>query len=376
MDKRVFLGFAEEKDTIWYFHPQINMIVQLNIPEMKVLYKRIVKKAEFEFVSLGFSDAYIWKQQIIFAPWDAQEILIYDRLNDVIETIPIKKGLCNNAHFMKILQKEDTIYLIPCCYESIVELDLNSRILKYHYKTMKDNFIDINGAFGEPSIIGEWALLPTLKDNKLVFLNLLNKEAEVYKIKGCNTWLRSVTRDEKYIYILPRFDRKLYIIRLDRRKECKEIFLKKEENRETEWLSNVFDCGSYLFLVQRFGNMSYIVEKDTWNVKPFYLFYDYKMEDKRITNSYKTEKYILIVLVGSDKTIGVYDITKQSITWESMPDWSKDILRCRFQKQNVLVESGKENTLGNFIEALQFLNCERISTGNMKTVGYEIYNKV
>lgn len=360
MDKRVFLGVAEEDNTVWFFHPQANLIMQIKIPEMRIITERAVKNWEFSFVPLAYSDACIWKQYIIFSPWNAKEILVYDRKNDTITTIPFQADEFGNAYFLKILKFKNSIYFIPCCYNAVLEFDLNSNALSYHYQIVKENTNNYKGVFCEPVYRDLTAILGTAQNNKLIFFNMLTRKQEkIIHVGGCRKGLRSIEKDEKYLYIVPRFEYKIYIIELENNQKIYEIELEMTRDQDKEYFTNIFNCGTYLFLVQRFGDKSYIIEKESWKAIPFSLFNNNEILDQKITYSYKiNEKYILIVLANNNTRIGIFDIEKRSIVWREFSVWEKEIMLYNMQNrilnQKILIESKENEVLEDFQKVLKY----------------------
>ena len=112
-------------------------------------------------------------------------------------------------------------------------------------------------------------------------------------------------------------------------------------------------------MVQRFGDKSYIIEKESWKAIPFSLFNNNEILDQKITYSYKiNEKYILIVLANNNTRIGIFDIEKRSIVWREFSVWEKEIMLYNMQNrilnQKILIESKENEVLEDFQKVLKY----------------------
>lgn len=98
-----------------------------------------LRKCEFMgfFPDESFGENFLYSggtacdELLLFVPFSGKSLAIYDVYNNRFETLELphyKTGL--TSLFFKCISDEDKVYLIPCRYEYIVELDMRTRRLK------------------------------------------------------------------------------------------------------------------------------------------------------------------------------------------------------------------------------------------------------
>lgn len=296
--KPIAMNMVEDNGKIWMSLLNRNGICEIDKVRGEA---RICRIFDGEPYDGKFLYSYVVKvsHYLIFSPWEAKNIAIYNLECDSMIYIPLKKIEHQNGHYQKIkfwniIQHNSDVYLLGYDYPAIVKVNLDSRQVTYITDWVDEvernvQSEDISGYFADGHVIvGNQALISVACMNAVLELDFETGNTKIIKIDvpmggiggiasadGVNIWLvgkRSKTNrvccwnirtdrvseyciedekddiydpfyapicTEKKIYFMPISASAIYEFDVVSKKIVKnrslDIFLKKEENMRMLW---------------------------------------------------------------------------------------------------------------------------------------------
>lgn len=177
-------AFCVDGDDIWFVHGKINIFGKYNKKSRKLEEIQTIPD-ERVFQDTLYQEIYKQGDKIYLIPAWAKEIAIYDIVKRKFSKIKLNKGekYINKLKFGKCIVFEQVLYCIPCYYEAIVKIDLNTQEITYinlYNYTKKGISVYLgDGVLFERKIIGPWNL-----SNQLFVLDLKSEKIELISIGG------------------------------------------------------------------------------------------------------------------------------------------------------------------------------------------------
>lgn len=132
---------------------------------------------------------------LVFAPWDAESIAVYNLKDDAVTYFPLNarpqklKESSVEAKFLNIMPYQSTAYLLGYSYPAIIKIDMESLSVDYitdWVEEVEENIDagDCSGYFGDGYVIinDEMALLPIGCMNAVLELNLKTSDTRLRKL--------------------------------------------------------------------------------------------------------------------------------------------------------------------------------------------------
>ncbi len=148
------------------------------------------------------------KDKYLFVPLSADNILLYDALNqefDEIKIENIKKDM--SCLFFEAVSYKDYIYLIPGGYDAIIRFDCKNKTVKYYNKwidILHKNGIDFSGVYSRHGygLIRDELYLSIHATNFILKINLSKEEAKTIRIDEKFGTCESICSDGTYCWIV------------------------------------------------------------------------------------------------------------------------------------------------------------------------------
>lgn len=186
------MNMAEEGGKIWMVLLNRNGICEV---DKKTGQARICKVFKDESLAKKCLYCNVEKvgDSLVFSPWEAQSIAIYNLKSDSITYIPVKKAeqnlkeIIGVAKFWNMIPYHSYIYLLGYGYPSIVKINMVSMEVAYISGWVKDinrdAEMDTEGYFTDGyHIHGDWALIPMGCMNAVLELNLKTNDINLKRL--------------------------------------------------------------------------------------------------------------------------------------------------------------------------------------------------
>lgn len=157
--------------------------------------------------------------KIVFIPFTAREIAVYDILNNTIQKIGLKtiESFGNHQHanelckFWSSTKWENTVYMLPHNYPAIVLMDVNTLELRYCSEFIDElERMSVNDAT-EPYVTDLYQNKQMIYcscgcANAVILMNLKELYVEVHNIPVNTYGFNGILKDEQYLWLAPRRD--------------------------------------------------------------------------------------------------------------------------------------------------------------------------
>lgn len=203
---------------IYFFAYEVNGIFRINLPDNSMEFLVSIKEYGKERRRL-FGSVVCIDKKLYFAPLSADDILIYDMVENDYRLISIDKEdyKGTDAKFYALCQYQNSLFFFPTHYPAILKLDLLSGNIMYYknwlgllpdyYKNGMDYFRQSVCLRGEliiaPLCYSDDILLFDLKNNKEELVHIATERDKEYGFSGIRSdvdgyWLSSLTGKELY----------------------------------------------------------------------------------------------------------------------------------------------------------------------------------
>lgn len=194
---------------LWFASKYRNVVFKVNlqtrktsvvsaIPHESYYAKRLIGKME------------LWHNEVVFVPARAKKIWIFNLLNYRWQSMDLEEAeKIIEEKFMASCVYNDRVFMFPCHYQSIVELDMKSKEIRYYKKAISEvvrKTSQINDCFfrSDIALIGNVCYLATCFSNAVLAFNLDTNSYKWYRVGNENDKFSGITYDGKYFWLAPR----------------------------------------------------------------------------------------------------------------------------------------------------------------------------
>lgn len=214
---------------------------------------------------------------LVFAPWNAEKIAVYNLGKDVMMYIPLNKRKqrlkesSDEAKFWNLMRHRSTVYLLGYSYPAIIKIDMEDLSVEYitdWVDEVEENIDegDDNGYFGDGyMIVNDLALLPIGCMNAVLELNLKTADTRLRKLDIPMKGIGGIgSANGENIWLVGRGDRTNWLSCWNiRTNEIKEIQLNEEDGNVMDPFYAPICTESKVFLMPISASGIYEMNMDT-----------------------------------------------------------------------------------------------------------------
>ncbi len=265
-------NIVEYKGEWWFLALKDNSIYKM---ERTTLKATLVKRLPYGADCLGdhpqYGKIHLYQNKIFVIPMIGDEIAVYDMEKDAVRYIRYgKSDPCRGTVFAEKIEYGGKLYLIPCGYDYIVCIDLETEQFRNiavgdEKGTSVHKTVDAY-AWGSVFWDGKKAIFTKITDNKLVCMDFESEAKTVYECGLLDGGGSGICGDEDCIWIVPKKADK--ILCWDRREKRLEIYDEFPNGYEAgEWSFYKVQLGDELYLLPRDANMCIAVSKENGTMR-------------------------------------------------------------------------------------------------------------
>lgn len=272
-----------DKDKYWFVSGTDNNLFYINKSDyMLHLFKSIPCKAGVRMFNSGL----IFENQIWLFPYNAGEIIVFDKTTNEFESIEIDKKYSRKAQFSMYIKNNDFAYVFDSNNQHIcMEVNLKTRNIKYY---SFDEFVEPTQTLSRDIVLYNNKIVICVKESPaIIFFDVNTKEFRAYNIKGIMGGFDTIAAYKDRFYLSGK--QGIYI--WDGHKENVEIMkdfpesfrvqsikyniinLYKLNDVFTQNLNTIFwksfVYGKKLILISAYANMSLILDCETKKISAF-----------------------------------------------------------------------------------------------------------
>lgn len=208
------MGMVVKDDKIWFTARETNGLFCMDISGDNIEYMGSFPN-ELEDGSYLYGECVLHEDVIIFAPYVAEELAVYDTKKKEFQKYPLDKNLCGN-HYLPIIKWNDEVILLPTQKNNsvIVRININNREIQY-INDWQDKFIindNISELFFDYCIKGNILYAPVIAaQGQIMKYNLENHEICCMQVDVVEAY-KTICCDEKNFYLYSHRGNKLLIL--------------------------------------------------------------------------------------------------------------------------------------------------------------------
>ena len=260
-------NIVEYRGEWWFLAIKDNSIYKM---EKETLQATLVKRIPYGADCMGdhpqYGKIHLYKNKIFVIPMIGDEIAVYDMEKDAVHYIRYgKTDPCRGTIFVEKIEYGGKLYLIPCGYDYIVCIDLETEQFRniavrddeesFFQRTVETN------AWGSVFWDGKKILFTEVTGNKLVCMDFETEARTIYECALLNGGGSGICGDENSIWIVPKRTDK--ILCWDRHRKQLRILDKFPDGYKAgEWSFYKMQLNDELYLLPRDANMCIAVNKD------------------------------------------------------------------------------------------------------------------
>ena len=198
-------AFYADEENIWFTHGKINVLLRYNIKEDNTYVMDQIPNERL-FQNAGYTGIYKWKNKIFLVPSWARELAVYNVENKNIEKIPLRyiQRYGGKSLFAKAYAKGKILYCIPCCYECILKINMETNQVEYIAIESTEGMY-----FNDTVRMGDEIAAVYVNSNKILFFNM-ETDTVSYQSLGDTSWsFTSIANIGKDLYL---FDEQLHVV--------------------------------------------------------------------------------------------------------------------------------------------------------------------
>lgn len=254
-----------------------------------------------------------WKDKLIFIPYCAKNIALYD--------LPTKQWEMFSIEYSDIMYKfavaeifNNSLYLFGHNYPDIIKIDLLSKKIKYYnYFTQGESR---HSFFGTTAVkVQDTLYVPLCETNEMVSFNLITEEIRSSSINGGLSGYCGVGYDGNYLWLGGRRGR--IVNKLDRNQVCSQINLDSDNiYTEQQYYSYVISNDSKVYFLSQLEQLMDVVSGGNTNT--------IKLPQKVI--SIGSDKDGTFYMVSLDGILTYYDNLNSAVTEYSIAVSEREIV--------------------------------------------------
>jgi hypothetical protein len=189
--------FCVDGDDIWFVHGKMNLLMKYSISQCHTSVLGVIpnKNMFYERLFIGICK---YNNYVYLIPSGEKCILIYDADTQIFEKIDIDnvENFENKALFSKIYTKGKELYCIPCYYNAILKIDMESKQVKYLLIQGGKAYIN------DSTIVGDYIVAVYVYTNEILFCNIMNDTILLKRLGNKNRKYTNITnfQDKLYLY--------------------------------------------------------------------------------------------------------------------------------------------------------------------------------
>ena len=127
-------AFYVDGNDIWFIHGKINILMRYDLNE-KQTYLISSVPGEKTFYEFLYSGIYKWNDKLYLIPSNAREIAIFNIVEQKFRMISLNhiEAYVSGGLFCKIYSKGKYLFCIPCVYNAILKIDMETEEIQYIY---------------------------------------------------------------------------------------------------------------------------------------------------------------------------------------------------------------------------------------------------
>lgn len=264
-------NIVEYEGEWWFLALKDNGLYRMNKDTYEAtLVKRIPYNAEYSGDHPQYGKIHIYKRKIFAIPMLGDVIAVYDMDRNEIHYIKYGKSAPSRGTvFAEKIEYRNKLYLIPCGYDSIVSVDLETekvRNISMEEETIVKNKIETFYAWGSVFQNENKIFFTKILDDQIVCFNLDSEETTIYECELLKDGGAGICGNEKYIWIVPR--KTGQILRWDREKRKLEIFNQFPDGYQAgDWSFHKIWLDDKLYLLPRDANMCIEMNLENGNMR-------------------------------------------------------------------------------------------------------------
>lgn len=369
---------VEYEGNYYFLAMEDNSIYKMDPNSFEV---QLVVRIPFEekAIDLEYSKIYIYNGKIFVLPWCADNIVVYDMGNQQMRYIDLGISGTHGLNYLKAIQQEKLLVLIPCEGKDIIVIDMNKEDID-----LKFEIEERSEKQSEDVPVIAWGNAYE-KDGKIYFthyykdliyeFSLCEKKIVEYKCDFSVGGLAGVLESENGVWIIPKKMDK--IIYWNREKKEIEYFVDFPKDYEAGDVSTykIEIIDNELWLLPRDANMMLVVNEkghirkickkdpDRKENKDMYMYY---------SNIWKMNNKIYCV----ESTTGdMYEIVDKNIQKRKI-SYSGELDTKQYLGVDKRVINERPQTycnLKNFIYTVENIAMKEDNCKNVETTGHEIW---
>jgi hypothetical protein len=373
-------NIVEHKGEWWFLAMKDNGIYKMKKETLEAsLVRRIPYRSNYMSEHPQYGKIHFFGNKIFIIPMVGNEIAVYDMEKDDFHYIKYgESNPCRGTVFAEKVEYRNKLYLIPCGYDYIVCLDLETeqvRNIAIHSgeKSCKQNFADAY-AWGSVFFDGENVMFTKITDNKVICVNLESESKTIYECDLLDGGGSGICGDENCIWIIPKTAKK--ILCWDRhRKHLKTYDCFPKGYEAGEWSFHKIQLGGELYLLPREANMCIAVNKRNGNMRKIAI----GNVNKSSGNFFEKYMYYTYIWNRGNQTMLISSTDGKIITFDEKGSAEEHIIISWNNKEtmqgqyNMYERQNRQDNLINFIRS-RFSYEDNYKKGDFS--GFSIYSKM
>ena len=279
----------------WFFDYKNNFLCKIDLENYIIDQIAYINRPEqYKKYEKAYGEIIIVNKKIIITPEAPIPIPIFDIVskNTVYITYDIDESVFPGKIFSSVIQFNDQIYFLPCCYNAIISMNIISQ--EIHYYSL-DNFFNRNGICIWSGYYFVNNILYFALYNTVVSFNLENNNINVIFNMSQDEGIAGVVGDKNGLWIVPIKANKLYKLDFTEIDNGREVGGFPSEYSAGEFsFSKIIDKGDYAFFLPRDANICICLEKKSEKL--------FKIDSKsyKSTNYYSKYMFFSTLLINND----------------------------------------------------------------------------
>ena len=298
-------NIAEHHGEGWFIGLKDQCLYRMNMKTYEAEFVvRIPRRRNIDGVGPVYGKLYFYGDKAFIIPWQPIDIVVYDTKKKEIRYIQYENEIINRGMvFSEGITKDNKLYVIPCSYEYILCLDMNTEKVSHIYlgEILKEKHKQHSFAWGAVYFDKNTIYMTMLFDNKVLGYDLRTNDVKVYQDGLLSNGSGGICGTDDDIWIIPRKTNR--IIHWDRKKKTFDFIEDFPIGYQSgEWsFHKIVMCEEYLCLLPRDANMCLLMNKETGKMTCPNLNYrkidpeNYYDKYMMYSNAWEDQRYIFII---------------------------------------------------------------------------------
>lgn len=251
-------------------------------------------------------DCFVWGEDVIFIPQDAEKIHIYNYKSEKLKSIIIPKRVMPPlCHLLD--EEKGILWLIPSVIsDKFLKINLRTSKVESISANHSEKEITVNPIFHRMAIVNDYAIAPSINDGNLYLFSLDRENNKIeYKTKQIDKSIKGAFIGYEGVWLSSSNENKIYKYDCQLNKViCEYELLKKCANNVQNGLSNIIETEKYIVTIPAWSDEIVVLNKNGEVVRR-HDFSDYKYEHDRplFIRSIKIDNKIYINAANMNKMV-------------------------------------------------------------------------